>query len=100
VATQSELLAHHYTEAARPAQAVDYWQQAGQRALARSDVTEAAHHLRTGLAVLATLPETPERMQHELTMQTNLGVASIATSGHAHAEVARSWYSTRAILPS
>jgi predicted ATPase len=34
--TQPELLAQHYTEAGLSAQAVPYWQQAGQRALQRS----------------------------------------------------------------
>jgi predicted ATPase len=36
VTSQPELLAHHYTAAGLHAQAVDYWQQAGQRAIARS----------------------------------------------------------------
>src|SRR5262245_34161224 len=34
--TQPELLAHHYTEAGLTAQALPYWQRAGQRALGRS----------------------------------------------------------------
>ena len=89
VETQPELVAHHYTAAGRMQEAMGYWQQAGQSALARSAYTEAAHHLRTGLAVLGTLPEAPERMQHELAMQTNLGSALIATQGHAHEEIAR-----------
>ena len=42
------------------AQAIPYWQQAGQRALQRSANVEAIAHLTRGLAVLTTLPETPE----------------------------------------
>ena len=87
VAAQPELLAHHYTEAERPAQAMIYWQQAGEQAIARSTYTEAVYHLRNGLAALATLPETSERMQRELVMQTNLGTALISGYGHGHPEV-------------
>jgi class 3 adenylate cyclase len=36
VETQPELVAHHYTEASLSAQAIPYWQRAGQRAIARS----------------------------------------------------------------
>ena len=50
--TQPELLAHHYTEAGLHAQAVGYWQQAGQRAIERSAHLEAIGHLTTGLEVL------------------------------------------------
>ena len=39
--TQPELLAHHYTEAGLNAQAIPYWQRAGQRAVERSANLEA-----------------------------------------------------------
>ena len=45
VATEPELLAHHYTEAGCHAQAVDYWQQAGTRVLQRSANVEAIAHV-------------------------------------------------------
>jgi len=41
VATQPALLAHHYTEAGLHAQAVPYWQRAGQHAIAHSAHVEA-----------------------------------------------------------
>jgi class 3 adenylate cyclase/tetratricopeptide (TPR) repeat protein len=69
-ATQPELLARHYTEASLQAQALPYWHQAGQRAMARSAYAEALQHLTTGLEVLATAPETPARHQHELDLLT------------------------------
>src|SRR5713101_9078511 len=59
--TQPELLAHHYTEAGLNEQAVGYWHKAGQRASERSAHVEAIAHLRQGLELLATLPETPQR---------------------------------------
>jgi TOMM system kinase/cyclase fusion protein len=85
--TQPELLAHHYTEAGLSAQAMSYWQRAGQRAVERSANLEAVAHLTQGLELLATLPETPERAQQELIMQTTLGPALINTKGQAAPEV-------------
>jgi class 3 adenylate cyclase len=61
VETQPELLAHHYTEAGLIAQALPYWQQAGQHALGRSAYVEALSHLHKGLEVLRVLPDTMER---------------------------------------
>src|SRR5262245_3285033 len=86
-ATQPELLAHHYTEAGLMAQAISYWQQAGQRALQRSANPEAMQHLTKGLALLGPLPETPARAQQELDLQMALGPALAATKGHAAPEV-------------
>ena len=85
--TQPELLAHHSTEAGLHAQALGYWQKAGERAIERSANLEAIGHLSTGLDLLKTLPDTPERMQHELTFSTALGVPLRATRGMAAPEV-------------
>ena len=63
------------------AQAVSYWQQAGQRAVARSAHVEAISHLTRGLDLLTTLPDTPERRQQELVLLTTLGPAFTATKG-------------------
>src|SRR5262249_42896300 len=56
-ATEPELLAHHYTEAGLHAQAMPYWQQAGQRAVTRSAYREAAACYEQALAGLQHLPE-------------------------------------------
>jgi class 3 adenylate cyclase/tetratricopeptide (TPR) repeat protein len=53
---QPELLAHHYTEANLPEQAVMYWQQAGHRALERWANREAVAHFEHALALLQQLP--------------------------------------------
>jgi class 3 adenylate cyclase/predicted ATPase len=95
VATQPELVAHHYTEAGCYVQAVGYWQQAGQRALQRSANVEAIAHLRQGIALLTTLPDTPECVQAELTLQTTLGPALMATRGYAAPEVATAYNRAR-----
>jgi len=85
--TQPELLAHHYTEAGLSAQAIPYWQRAGQRASERSAHVEAIAHLTRSLEVLNTLPDTLERTQQELVLQTTLGPALLATKGYAAPEV-------------
>jgi class 3 adenylate cyclase/predicted ATPase len=95
VATQPELLAHHYTEAGLIAQAVDYWQKAGQSAAQRSAYVEAIAHLRQGLALFETLPETPQRLQRAVDMHITLGVSLIATKGWAAPEVRKTYTSAR-----
>ena len=100
VATQPELLAHHLTEAGHSAQAVGYWQRAGERAVARSAHLEAISHLKTGLAVLQTLPETTERIQQELLLQTTLGPALMNTKGFGAPEVEHVYARARALCES
>ena len=80
---QPELLAHHYTEAGSPESAIPYWQQAGQRAREQSALAEAISHFQRALGLLIRLPETPDRMQRELTLQTALGVMYMTTQGPA-----------------
>ncbi len=87
VATRPELLAHHYTEAGLGAQAVPYWQRAGQRAIERSANIEAISHLTAGLEVLKTLPDNLERAQQELTFQLALGAPLLMVKGQAAPEV-------------
>jgi predicted ATPase len=89
VETQPELLAHHYTEAGLSAQAIPYWQRAGERAFQRSAHEEAIAHLSKGLELLQPLPDTPERTQQELRLQLALGGPLIATKGWAAPEVER-----------
>jgi predicted ATPase/class 3 adenylate cyclase len=91
VDTQPELVAHHYTEAGLAAQAVPYWQRAGQRAIERSANLEAISHLTKGLDVLKTLPETPQRTQQELTLQLALGTPLVMIKGYEAAEVEQAY---------
>jgi class 3 adenylate cyclase/predicted ATPase len=84
--TQPELLAHHYTEAGLIAQAIPYWQQAGERATQRSAGVEAVAHLTRGLELLKTLPDTPERAQQELSLHLTLGPALMHVRGFAAPE--------------
>jgi predicted ATPase len=84
---QPELLAHHYTEAGLIEQSIASWQKAGQRAMERSAHVEAIAHLRQGLELLKTLPETPDRTQHDVDMHIALGTALRVTKGQAAPEV-------------
>jgi predicted ATPase len=93
--TQPELLAHHYTEAGLSAQAIPYWQQAGQRAIQRSANVEAIAHLTRGLDILQALPDTPERAQQELDLQTTLGPALMVTKGMGAPEVLQAYARAR-----
>jgi predicted ATPase len=85
--TQPELLAYHYTEAGLIAQAIAYWQRAGERAIERSAHAEAISHLTAALELLRTLPDTAERAQQELDVQIALGIPLVLTKGHSAPEV-------------
>src|SRR5262249_54449133 len=95
VETQPELLAHHYTEAGLIAQALPHWQRAGERASQRSASVEAVAHFTRGLELLKTLPDTPARVQQELTLQLALGIELTATRGYAAPAVEHAY--TRAL---
>jgi class 3 adenylate cyclase/predicted ATPase len=97
VEMQPELLAQHYTEAGLLAQAIPYWQRAGQRAVERSANLEAISHLTKGLELLNTLPDTPEHRQQELDVQTTLGWALSVTKGVAAPEVAVAYHRARVL---
>ena len=87
-AIEPELLAHHYTEASRIEEAIDYWLKAGKRAMQRSANIEAERHLRKGLELLIILPETTARDFREITLQNTLGVCLMPTRGFGNPEVA------------
>jgi class 3 adenylate cyclase/predicted ATPase len=93
--TQPELLAHHYTEAGLVTQAIPYWQQAGQHAMQGSANLEAIQHLSTGLRLLNTLPDTPERAQQEIDVRIALGPALMAAKGWAVSEVEQTYARAR-----
>jgi predicted ATPase len=92
---QPEFLAHHCTEAGLIAQAVGYWQRAGQQASDRSAHLEAISHLTRGLEILAALPDTPERLQQELLLQTTLGSALVVAKGQGAPEVGQAYARAR-----
>jgi hypothetical protein len=80
---QPAVLAHHLTEAGLAERAIEYWMRAGQGALARSAVVEAAALLRRGLSLLSNLPDCDSVLyrQHELDLRIPLGQALRAIHG-------------------
>ena len=59
----------------------------GGRATQGSAYVEAIRHLTKGLELLKTLPDTPERVQQELTLQLALGDALVTVKGYTAPEV-------------
>jgi class 3 adenylate cyclase/tetratricopeptide (TPR) repeat protein len=86
-----EVLASHYAEAMRTAEAIDHWKRAGEMAVARSANIEAIDHLENALRVLRLLPETPDRAGREIGLQILLGVARMAVQGYAAPDVQRAY---------
>ena len=89
--THPELLAHHYTEGGVSAQALRYWQRAGQQAAQRSAYVEAISHFTTGLQVLKELPDSPERRRQELDLQMALAPALMTIKGYGAPEVEQAY---------
>ena len=98
IRTQPELVAYHYTEGELPERGIEYWQQAGQRAVVRSANVEGIQHLTQGLMLLETLPDSPTRVARELVIQTTLGPALIATMGYAALEVEETYTRAKELL--
>jgi predicted ATPase len=80
-------LAVHFEQGRDADRALRYLQHAADNALRRSAHADAVTHLTRALALLQALPETPERAQRELVLQTTLGPALMATKGYAASEV-------------
>lgn len=87
VASQAELVAHHYSQAGCHEEAVEFFQKAGRNALARSANAEAVTHLGKALDCLRQLPQTPASLERELTLQMALGPALVAWRGFVHDDV-------------
>jgi predicted ATPase len=90
-------LAVHFERGRDTRRAVQYLWQAGSNALQRSAHQEAIIHLTRGLALLQTLPDTPERLLHELVLHASLGTPLIATKGWAAPEVATAYRRAQAL---
>jgi tetratricopeptide (TPR) repeat protein len=70
--TQPELLAHHYTAAGLSAQAIPYWQRAGQRAMERSGYREAVACFEQALVTLRRLPERRDTLEQAIDLRFDL----------------------------
>jgi tetratricopeptide (TPR) repeat protein len=80
-------LAHHYSQSGNVLKALEYLRLAGEQAVQRSANAEAIDYFTTALALLSSLPVTPERQLQELTLRLALGVPLVVTKGIAAPEV-------------
>ena len=88
-------LAMHFVHGQDTPRALQYLQQAAQHARRRHAHHEVLAHGTRGLALLATLPETPARTRHELALQVLLAPALVATQGYATPDVERTYSRAR-----
>jgi tetratricopeptide (TPR) repeat protein len=72
VESQPELLAQHYTEAGLSAQAISYWQWAGEHAIKRSAYREAITCFEQALRVLPHLPERRDTIEQAIDLRLAL----------------------------
>ena len=82
VETQPELPGRHYSEAGIADKALAYWQRAGERAVERSANLEAITYFNKALSLIDSLPDTRERQQLELTLQTAIAGPLITIEGY------------------
>ncbi len=87
VLAQPALLAQHCSAAGLAEKAVGYWLKARPAGFGRLGDGRSGRSVTQGLEVLAGLPDSPERQQQELDLQTALAWALTATKGWAGAEV-------------
>jgi DNA-binding winged helix-turn-helix (wHTH) protein/predicted ATPase len=88
-------LAVHFERGRDYRRAIQYLRQAGENAVRRSAHQEAINLLTKGLELLNTLPDTPERIQQELTLHLALGVPLRATKGYGAPEVKQTYTRAR-----
>jgi len=98
VASQPEIVAHHFTEAGLVDPAIDYWLKAGTLALSRSANAEAVKHLRQGIELTQSQAPSAKRVSKELDLYLALGPAMAATEGYATPETLRVFSHARDLL--
>src|SRR5262249_46036996 len=86
-AAEPAVLAHHFTEAGLTEDAIEYWQGAGDLAMARSGHAEAVRHFSVALDLLSKLGEGPGRAAKELGLCVKLGPALVMVKGPSSPEV-------------
>jgi predicted ATPase/tRNA A-37 threonylcarbamoyl transferase component Bud32 len=80
-------LARHYQEAGIKEKAIEYLHKSGKRAVHLSANQEAIVHYKRALELLEQLPETPERVQQEISLQLEFAVPVAIIKGYGAPEV-------------
>lgn len=86
---QPEAVARHLSGAGQHAEASDYWQAAGQSALARMAIPEAHGHFARALDGLRSLPESTAVLNQELDLQIAIAPTLMTVNGWASPTVAK-----------
>jgi len=94
---EPELLAHHYTEADQAEPALRYWLRAGQQSTRQCAHAEAIAHLRRGLSIVDTLPQSEEKNCSEIEFRKVLGVPLMNKEGAASAVVFENYQRAQAL---
>jgi class 3 adenylate cyclase/predicted ATPase len=85
-AAEPEALAHHFTQAAVPESAIEWWGRAGRRSLERSAFIEAVEQFKRALALITTLPSTPALRLTQIQFQAALITPLVHVRGYAASE--------------
>ncbi len=97
-AAEPELLAHHFTQAAMPEAAIEWWGKAGQRSLERSALVEAAEQITRALNLIATLPGSPALRREEIKLQVALITPLLHIRGYAAPETKTAVQRARSLI--
>ena len=98
VASEPEIVAHHFTEAGLVEPAVAYWLKAGNLALSRSANAEAVKHLKQGIKLVLSEAPSAQRARKELEFYLALGPAMAATEGDAAPQTLKAFSDARELL--
>lgn len=90
-ANEPELLAYHFGEAGRAAEACDYRTKAGDRAASRSAYREAIANFTAGIAEAEKLPDATESKRRQLALLLKLGPPYTVIAGAQSAECERAY---------
>lgn len=85
--TRPEIVAFHCAAAGRTEDAIDHWHRAGVSALESSAEHEAVGHLRKALQQIATLTESPGKVEREVKCLITLGSVLAEMRGYGSPEV-------------
>jgi DNA-binding SARP family transcriptional activator/predicted ATPase len=93
----AERLAQHALAGEQWGKAVHYLFRSANKAIQRSAHQQAIQYLNKGLAIIETLPESPQRLRQELDYRKAMGVTMMAAKGWAAREVLDAYTRARAL---
>jgi tetratricopeptide (TPR) repeat protein len=87
VETQPETAAYHLSQSGAPAEAIPYWEKAGQLAASRAAHADAAVHYSAAVDLVRKQNESAERAGRELSLLIPLAISLTSSRGYAVDEV-------------